>query len=108
MTPAEPAANWEAIVKSNQQLQKQLGVYLNAVTPDGVAPALSVETSLLAQELRSDRQYGAGGRPLRLLSLGWSNAIMFLFFSQGFLRWGRRPSNIFSLYPESHYGQDHR
>jgi hypothetical protein len=77
----KPAVDWEAIVKSNQQLQGQLGEYLNAVTPKGVPAALSVETTLLAQELRSDRRYGVGGRPLRLLSFGWSNPFVFLFYS---------------------------
>lgn len=68
--PSKPAVDWKAIVQSNQDLQSQLEVYLNAVTPEGDAAAVSVETTLLAQELRSDRQYGVGGRPLRLLSLG--------------------------------------
>ena len=68
--PSKPAVDWKAIVQSNQDLQSQLQVYLDAVTPEGNAAAVSVETTLLTQELRSDRQYGVGGRPLRLLSLG--------------------------------------
>lgn len=67
---AKPTVDWEAVVKSNEHLQEQLAVYLDDVTPQGIAPAISVETTLLTQELRSDRQYGSGGRPLRLLSLG--------------------------------------
>ncbi|PPQ86546.1 hypothetical protein CVT25_007204 [Psilocybe cyanescens] len=66
---AKPTVDWEAVVKSNEHLQEQLAVYLDDVTPQGIAPAISVETTLLTQELRSDRQYGSGGRPLRLLSL---------------------------------------
>ena len=68
--PSKPAIDWNTIVKSNQDLLSQLQVYLNAVTPEGDAPALSVEMTLLMQELRSDRHYGVNGRPLRLLSLG--------------------------------------
>ncbi|KDR80872.1 hypothetical protein GALMADRAFT_135962 [Galerina marginata CBS 339.88] len=66
--PSNPAVDWKAVITTNQKLQDRLNQYLDAVTPEGVAPAISVETTLLAQELRSDRQYGQGGRPLRLLS----------------------------------------
>ncbi|KAF8158515.1 acyl transferase/acyl hydrolase/lysophospholipase [Crassisporium funariophilum] len=67
--PPKPVADWKEILRSNQKLQARLEEYLNAVTPEGVAAAVSVETTLLAQELRTDRQYGVGGKPLRLLSL---------------------------------------
>ena len=40
--------------------------------PEGDAVAISVETTLLAQELLCDRQCGVCRRPLRLLSLGSS------------------------------------
>ena len=79
--PSKPAVDWNTIVQSNQHLQSQLQIYLNAVTPEGDTPALSVETTLLTQELRSDRQYGVNGRPLRLLSLGPSFSPPFYAFS---------------------------
>ncbi|KAF9046654.1 acyl transferase/acyl hydrolase/lysophospholipase [Panaeolus papilionaceus] len=61
--------DWKAVERSNQKLQETLAEYLDNVTPVGDAPALSVETTLLAQELRTDRAYGSGGKPLKLLSL---------------------------------------
>ena len=70
--PLKPSINWKAIIQSNQDLQIQLQVHLDAVTFEGGAAAVSVETTLLAQELHSDRQYGVGRWPLRLLSLGSS------------------------------------
>ena len=53
--PSKPFINWKVIIQSNQDLQTQLQVYLDAVTPEGNAAAISVETTLLTQELRSDK-----------------------------------------------------
>ncbi|KAJ3516977.1 hypothetical protein NLJ89_g797 [Agrocybe chaxingu] len=66
---AKPAVDWQKVTEHNHALQEKLAEYLNDVTPPGVAGALSVEATLLSQELRADRAYGVGGRPLRLLSL---------------------------------------
>ncbi|KAF9553084.1 phospholipase [Agrocybe pediades] len=67
--PPKPAVDWKAVSQLNRDLLAQLKEYLDDVTPEGEAPALSVEATLLRQELRADRKYGSGGRPLRLLSL---------------------------------------
>ena len=72
----EPLRSLLSIGKQSSNLiktcQTPLQVYLGAVTPEGDAAAVSVETTVFAQELRSDKQYGVGGRPFRLLSLGSS------------------------------------
>ena len=68
--PAKPTVDWKSVAQSNQKLQAKLKQFLDNATPKGVEAAHSVETTLLGQELRSDWQYGAGGKPLRLLSLG--------------------------------------
>lgn len=63
-------ANWKAIINDNKELQVACAKYLNAATPKEAPPAYSVEADLLASPLRVDSAYGAGERPLRLLSLG--------------------------------------
>jgi hypothetical protein len=62
--------DWADISERNSKLQGQLEGFLNNSTPDGVKPALSVETQLLCQPFRADESYGVSERPLRLLSLG--------------------------------------
>jgi len=66
----KPVVDWAKVERANLRLQKTLEQYLDATTPATDPAALSVETALLTQELRSDRRYGVGERPLRLLSLG--------------------------------------
>ena len=59
----------------------QLQVYLDAVTDsplEVMQQPFSGKTTLLVQELHFDKQYGVGGLPLWLLSLGSS---LFLFSS---------------------------
>jgi hypothetical protein len=65
-----PTADWDAISKTSAQLQDLLREYLDASTGRNVAAAQSVETDLLTEPMRADETYGAGERPLRLLSLG--------------------------------------
>ncbi|PPR04505.1 hypothetical protein CVT24_013111 [Panaeolus cyanescens] len=67
-TVAEKKVDWKAVEHSNQKLRETLAKYLDNVTPVGVAPALSVETTLLAQELRTDRAYGVDGGGVRGIS----------------------------------------
>jgi len=71
--PRRPAkkveVDWKKYIMANDALRKSLETYLDDSTPKTDPAALSVETTLLAQELRSDRLYGLGGAPLRLLSL---------------------------------------
>ena len=99
--PSKPAADWKAIVQSNQDLQTQSQVYLDAVTPEGDAVAVSVETTLLAKELRFDRQYGVGGWPFAT-SVSWFVAFFFpkcfaFFAHEGFSN-GGSVRGISSLY----------
>ena len=68
--------DWSRIAQDNDNLQTALKEYLNAATPTGVKAALSVELTLLAQELRTDWGYGAGKKPLRLLSFGTQSFIV--------------------------------
>ena len=70
----KPAVDWEAVANSTQKLQGAINKYLDELTPEGKPPAVSVETALLGQEIRSDWEYGAkeSHQPLRLLSLGTS------------------------------------
>ena len=99
---SKPSINWKATIQSNQDFQNQLQVYLDAVTPERDAAAVSVERTLLAQELRSDGQYGVGGRPLRLLSLGSS-----LFRLMEVVQMKAVDAEYpFSIGSERHYGQD--
>ena len=56
--------DWDRIRKDNDRLQGKLKEFLDAATPAGVKAALSVEMTLLAQELRTDWGYGAGKKPL--------------------------------------------
>ncbi|EAU86152.2 phospholipase [Coprinopsis cinerea okayama7 len=63
--------DWAKVIKRNKDLQAALEQYLTKATSHKDPAAVSVETTLLTQELRADRDdnYGEGERPLRLLSL---------------------------------------
>ncbi|KAF5360636.1 hypothetical protein D9756_004637 [Leucocoprinus leucothites] len=68
--PPSPSTNdWGSIRRENTELQKQLKSYLQS--QNGMQhTTTSIESELLGKELRADLKYGAGDRPLKLLSLG--------------------------------------
>ncbi|KAF5360891.1 hypothetical protein D9756_004636 [Leucocoprinus leucothites] len=66
--PSPSADDWGSIRRENTGLQKQLESYLHS--ENGMQHATtSIESELLGKELRADLKYGAGDRPLKLLSL---------------------------------------
>ena len=70
VTPPKTDIDWETLVSNQERFKEILELYLNRATPEGAPPAYSAEGYQATAPLRADSKHGAGGSPLKLLSLG--------------------------------------
>ena len=102
-TPPVNVIDWETLAKNHEKFKKVLEIYLSRVTPEGAPPAHFEEGYHATAPLRADSTHGAGGSPLKLLSLG-KRLTLYVIQDTHYIRyrWWRCTRDLLSRNPGHH------